>query len=104
MMQFVTGVDFIPIIPEVILLITAILALLVELYGEGKEKLSAIGVLTIVGLVCAIIAETQLYGKDTTGFFGTIVADEFSILFEHHSITFLTDLLTVLLTHLLSQF
>jgi NADH-quinone oxidoreductase subunit N len=29
-----------------------------------------------------MLAETQLHGKDITGFYGTVVADDFSILFE----------------------
>ncbi len=41
-----------------------------------------LAVTTIIGLFLAMLLEIQLHGKDIVGFYGTVVADDFSILFE----------------------
>lgn len=81
-MEFITFSDLIPIIPELIVLLTACIALLVDLFAAKKDRSFTLAVTTIFGLLLAMYAETQLYGKDISGFYGTVVADDFSILFE----------------------
>ncbi|MBC8258244.1 MAG: NADH-quinone oxidoreductase subunit N [SAR324 cluster bacterium] len=81
-MEFITLADLTPIIPEIIVLLTACIVLLVDLFAPKKERAFTLAVTTIIGLLLALLAETQLHGKEITGFYGTVVADDFSILFE----------------------
>ena len=81
-MEFITIADLIPIIPEIIVLLTACIVLIVDLFAPEKDRAFTLAVTTIIGLVLAMLTETQLHGKDISGFYGTVVADDFSILFE----------------------
>ena len=81
-LDFITLADLVPIIPEIIVLVTACTVLLVDLFAPQRERAFTLAVTTIIGLLLAIISEVQLHGKDITGFYGTVVADDFSILFE----------------------
>ena len=81
-MEFISLTDLIPIIPEIIVLLTAFTVLLVDLFAAKNNRSLTLSVTTIIGLVLAMFAETELHGKDITGFYGTVVADDFSILFE----------------------
>ena len=81
-LEFITLADLVPIIPEIIVLVTACTVLLVDLFAPQKERAFTLAVTTIIGLLLAIISEVQLHGKDITGFYGTVVADDFSVLFE----------------------
>ncbi len=81
-MEFITIADLIPIIPEIIVLLTACTVLLADLFAPEKDRAFTLAVTTIIGLVLAMLTETQLHGKDISGFYGTVVADDFSILFE----------------------
>ena len=81
-LEFITLVDLVPIIPEIIVLITACTVLLVDLFAPQKDRAFTLAVTTIIGLLLAIFGEVQLHGKDITGFYGTVVADDFSVLFE----------------------
>ena len=81
-MEFISLTDLTPIIPEIIVLLTAFTVLLVDLFAAKNNRSLTLAVTTIIGLVLAMFAETQLHGKDITGFYGTVVADDFSILFE----------------------
>ena len=81
-LEFITLVDLVPIIPEIIVLITACTVLLVDLFAPQKDRAFTLAVTTIIGLLLAIFCEVQLHGKDITGFYGTVVADDFSVLFE----------------------
>ena len=64
------------------MLLTAFTVLLVDLFAAKNNRSLTLAVTTIIGLLLAMLAETQLHGKDITGFYGTVVADDFSILFE----------------------
>ena len=64
------------------MLLTAFTVLLVDLFALTKERSLTLAVTTIIGLLLAMLAETLLHGKDISGFYGTVVADDFSILFE----------------------
>ena len=81
-LEFITLADLVPIIPEIIVLVTACTVLLVDLFAPQKERAFTLAVTTIIGLLLAIISEVQLHGKDITGFYGTVVSDDFSVLFE----------------------
>ncbi|MBF0276969.1 MAG: NADH-quinone oxidoreductase subunit N [SAR324 cluster bacterium] len=81
-MTFVTISDFIPIVPELILVLTALLVLLVDLVGTQTGYKMTSPLLAIGGLCVAVFAEIQLFGGNRVGFFDTIVADQYSILFE----------------------
>ena len=81
-MEFITIADLTPIIPEIIVILTACSVLLADLFAPDKDRAFTLAVTTIIGLVLAILSETQLHGKDISGFYGTVVADDFSILFE----------------------
>ena len=81
-LDFITLADLVPIIPEIIVLVTACTVLLVDLFAPQKERSFTLAVTTIIGLLLAIISEVQLHGKDITGFYGTVVSDDFSVLFE----------------------
>ena len=81
-MEFISFTDLTPIIPEIIVLLTAFTVLLVDLFASKKDRSFTLAVTTISGLLLAMFAETQLHGKDISGFYGTVVADDFSILFE----------------------
>ena len=81
-MEFISLTDLTPIIPEIIVLLTAFTVLLVDLFAAKNNRSLTLSVTTIIGLVLAMFAETELHGNDITGFYGTVVADDFSILFE----------------------
>ena len=81
-LEFINLDDLIPIIPEIIILLTAFTVLIVDLFDNKREKSFTLALTTILGLCIAGIAESNLYGKNITGFYGTIIADDFSILFE----------------------
>lgn len=95
-MTFVSIGDFTPIVPELILVFTALLVLLVDLVGTKKGDHMTSPLLTIGGFCVAIGAEIYLFGKDHVGFFDTVVADEYSILFE--IIYMIAGILTVLIS------
>jgi len=82
MMTFVTFKDFILIIPELILVVTAVMVLIIDLVGTQVGNKITSPILAIVGLCLGIISEIFLFGETSVGFFNTIVADEYSILFE----------------------
>ena len=81
-MEFISLTDLTPIIPEIIVLLTACTVLLVDLFAAKKNRSLTLAVTTIIGLLLAMYSETLLHGKDITGFYGTVVADDFSIIFE----------------------
>jgi len=81
-MEFIKLTDLIPIIPEIIVLLTACTVLLVDLFASKKDRAFTLAVTTIFGLVLAMLSETQLHNRDLSGFYGTVVADDFSVLFE----------------------
>ena len=81
-MEFIKLTDLVPIIPEIIVLLTACTVLLVDLFASKKDRAFTLAVTTIFGLVLAMLSETQLHNRDLSGFYGTVVADDFSVLFE----------------------
>ena len=86
-MEFITLNDLIPIFPEIIIIITAFTVLLVDLFDSKHERSFTLALTSIFGLLLAGISEVNLYGENISGFYGTIIADDFSILFEFIYIT-----------------
>jgi len=81
-MEFITLKDLTPILPEIIVILTACTVLLVDLFASTEDRSFTLALTTIAGLILAAISESQLFAKNITGFYGTIVADDFSVLFE----------------------
>ena len=81
-MNFVTLKDLLPLVPEIIILFTSFIVILVDLFAPKKNRMTTLAVTSLVGIGLALIAEFQLYGSNPTGFYGTVVSDPYSILFE----------------------
>jgi NADH-quinone oxidoreductase subunit N len=95
-MNFMSMSDFIPIIPELILIFTALMVMMVDLVGTDKKYNMTSPLLTIGGFCIAIVVEIQLFGRNYVGFFDTVVADQYSILFE--IIYMITGILIVMIS------
>ena len=81
-MNFVTLKDLLPLVPEIIILFTSFIVILVDLFAPKKNRMTTLAVTSLVGIGLALFAEFQLYGSNPTGFYGTVVSDPYSILFE----------------------
>jgi NADH-quinone oxidoreductase subunit N len=95
-MEFITAKDLIPLIPEIILSVAALLVMMVDLFAPKEHRTNTLVIATLGAFALALIAELQLYGMNASGFYGTVVADGYSILFE--SIYLVVGCLTVLLS------
>ncbi len=95
-MEFITAKDLIPIIPEIILTVVALAVMMADLFAPKEHRTDTLAVATLGGFLLALYAEFQLYGTNASGFYGTVVADGYSILFE--SIYLFVGILTVLLS------
>lgn len=69
--------DFSLILPEIIVVATALVVLLVAVLGRGQSAGTLI-VLSLVGLAAAIIATVVGWSGNATGFNGMVVDDQFS--------------------------
>jgi NADH-quinone oxidoreductase subunit N len=78
----ITLADLLPIIPEIILTLTMVVAILADLFVPTERRSDSVIAVSLVGMVLTIFAEIQIFGADYTGFFGTVVADDYSILLE----------------------
>ena len=81
-MDFVNLNDLAPLIPELIVLMTGITVLFVDLFAPSKNRMTTLAVTSLAGLAMAMMAELRLYGDHPLGFYGTVVSDAYSILFE----------------------
>ncbi len=95
-MNFMSMSDFTPIIPELILIFTALMVMMVDLVGTDVKYNMTSPLLTIGGFCIAIVVEIQLFGRNYVGFFDTVVADQYSILFE--IIYMITGILIVMIS------
>ncbi len=95
-MTFISLSDFTPIFPELILILTALLVLMVDLVGTDRKYNMTAPLLTIGGFCVAIVVGIFLFGKNYVGFFDTVLADEYSILFE--TIYMITGILIVMIS------
>ncbi len=102
MIELATGRDLLPILPEVVLTLTGAIAILVELFGFQKDKKTAVALVALLGLGASLFLEIQLFGHNYQGFFGMVVADNYSILFE--IVYLVTAILTILISwHYLAE-
>jgi NADH-quinone oxidoreductase subunit N len=69
--------DFSLIIPEIVVVLTALVVLLVAVFSVRENATLPI-ILTLIGLVIAIIATVVGWKGDATGFNGMVVDDQFS--------------------------
>ena len=97
-MDDLTRIDYFALAPELALLATALLVLLVELFLDGDRKrlvnpLSVVGVLVSLGFVLALAADRQ-----TRSSFGVMfVVDDYALLFK--AFFLLTALFVLLLSY-----
>ena len=90
MPNFISLVDLLPLIPELILFLTLVVAMLADLFVPSNRRNDVLVSVSLGGIVLTMLAELQLYGAGYTGFYGTVVADNYSILLESVSYTHLT--------------
>ncbi len=85
-------IDFIAILPEIILTVTALLVLAADLALRGDAK-QFVNPLAGLGTVAAIIATVALWGSERVTFGTMYVVDDFAVLFK---LLFLGTLLAIL--------
>ena len=91
-----TTIDFLTVLPEIIVAGMGMVVVLIELFGTGRDTRN-LAYLSLLTLIVAGYAETLLLGRNLEGFFGTISADDFSVTFEliFLAITGLTVLVSI---------
>jgi NADH-quinone oxidoreductase subunit N len=71
------------ILPEIVLAVWASLVLTVDLFVQrSKSGHRLMLVLSLVGVLIAMVATLTLTGRNTTAFFGTVVVDNFAVFFK----------------------
>lgn len=85
-------IDFIAILPEIVLTVTALLVLAADLVLRGDAK-QLVNPLAALGTVGAIVATVFLWGSERTTFGTMFVVDSFALLFK---MLFLGTLLAIL--------
>jgi NADH-quinone oxidoreductase subunit N len=96
MPNFISLVDLLPLIPELTLFLTLVVAMLTDLFVPSNRRNDVLVSVSLGGIVLTMLAELQLYGAGYTGFYGTVVADDYSILME--LVYLLIGLMTILLS------
>ena len=76
-----TTIDFLTILPETIVAGMGMVVVLIELFGTGRDTRN-LAYLSLLTLIVAGYAETLLLGRNLEGFFGSMVADDYSVAFE----------------------
>jgi len=76
-----TTIDFLTILPEIIVAGMGMVVVLIELFGTGRDTRN-LAYLSLLTLIVAGYAETLLLGRNLEGFWGTVTADDFSVAFE----------------------
>jgi NADH-quinone oxidoreductase subunit N len=70
------------LLPEILLALWACLVLIVDLVmPAGSKRRSLLG-LTLVGIAIAAVLSVLMLGRNTTGFFGMLVVDNFAVFFK----------------------
>ncbi len=71
------GADWVRILPELVMLVTALLVLLADLAGSPGRR-GWLAVVGLIGVLGAVVATVYLYitGGQGTAFFGMMSADE----------------------------
>jgi NADH-quinone oxidoreductase subunit N len=90
----IPGVDYIRILPELVLSVFGIIIMLVDPLIPEQAPKKPLGLIAIVGALAGLVAtcyQTRFYG---TAFFGTISVDTFSVFF--HVVVLLISLVVIL--------
>jgi NADH-quinone oxidoreductase subunit N len=71
------------ILPEIVLAVWASLILTVDLFFErSRSSHRLILILSLIGVLLAMVATLLLVGQNTTAFFGTVMVDNFALFFK----------------------
>ncbi len=73
--------DFQTILPLLTIMVTAMVVLMVDLWLPRDRK-SPLVVLSFIGIVIAAVCCRNLWGVGSTAFHGTVVADDFALMFQ----------------------
>jgi NADH-quinone oxidoreductase subunit N len=75
--------DVLLILPEIVLAVWASLILTLDLFFEPKKSTHRLMlVLSLIGVLLAMVATLTLTGQNTTAFFGSVVVDNFAVFFK----------------------
>jgi NADH-quinone oxidoreductase subunit N len=75
--------DALLILPEIVLAVWASLILTLDLFFEPKRSTHRLMlILSLIGVLLAMVATLTLAGQNTTAFFGTVVVDNFAVFFK----------------------
>jgi len=80
MTQPLTAVDFLAILPQLIVIGMGMVVILFDLFGRGRDT-RKLGYLALFSLAAAAYAEVALAGKGLQGFNGSAAADDYAIAF-----------------------
>jgi len=96
MTNYLTSTDFLSFLPETIVFGMGMVVIVFDLFGRGTSTRN-LAYLTLLTLAVAAYAETTLLGQGLAGFNATIIADDYSIVFEliFLSVTALTVLISI---------
>jgi NADH:ubiquinone oxidoreductase subunit 2 (subunit N) len=67
MPNFISLVDLLPLIPELILFLTLVVAMLADLFVPSNRRNDVLVSVSLGGIVLTMLAELQLYGAGYTG-------------------------------------
>src|SRR5688572_20361938 len=71
------------ILPEIVLAVWASLILTVDLFVEQKKSTHRLMlILSLIGVLLAMVATVTLANQNTTAFFGTVMVDNFAVFFK----------------------
>ncbi len=82
-MNDITLRDALLIMPEIVLAVWASVILTIDLFlPQSKSNHRLMLLLSLIGIVMAMIATLTLAGQNTTAFFGTVIVDNFAVFFK----------------------
>ena len=76
-----TAVDYLSILPELIVVAMGMVVVLFDLFGRGRNTRN-LAYLSLLSLVVAGYAAVMQMGKGLEGFYGSIAADDFAVAFQ----------------------
>ncbi|MCZ6557147.1 MAG: NADH-quinone oxidoreductase subunit N [SAR324 cluster bacterium] len=76
-----TTIDFLAVLPEIIIAVMGMVVIVIELFGTGRDTRN-LAYLSLLSLIVAGYVDVLLLGRNLEGFWGTVSADDYSIAFE----------------------
>ncbi|HEX7929124.1 MAG TPA: NADH-quinone oxidoreductase subunit N [bacterium] len=76
-----TTIDYLSVLPQLIVMVMGMVVILFDLFGSGRNTRN-LAYLSLLTLIVAGYAAVTLLGKGLEGFGGSIIADDFSIAFQ----------------------